>query len=59
MRDKTNLKIRLLQLRKLRLKSSFITCIDGDFTQKFTKPGVVKYVCTVHPGMEGSVVVGK
>jgi plastocyanin len=33
---------------------------SGDtFTQKFTKPGVVKYVCTVHPGMEGSVVVGK
>ena len=32
----------------------------GDtFTQKFTTPGTIKYVCTVHPGMEGTVVVKK
>jgi plastocyanin len=31
---------------------------EGDtFTQKFNTPGTVKYVCTVHPGMEGTVVV--
>jgi plastocyanin len=32
----------------------------GDtFTQKFDTPGTIQYVCTVHPGMEGTVVVGK
>jgi plastocyanin len=30
----------------------------GDaFTQKFNTPGSIKYVCTVHPGMEGTVTV--
>jgi plastocyanin len=30
----------------------------GDtYKQTFSKPGTVKYVCTVHPGMEGTVVV--
>jgi plastocyanin len=30
----------------------------GDsFTQKFDTPGSIKYVCTVHPGMEGTVTV--
>jgi plastocyanin len=30
----------------------------GDtYKQTFTKAGTVKYVCTVHPGMEGTVVV--
>ena len=30
----------------------------GDtYQQKFTTPGTIKYVCTVHPGMEGTVVV--
>jgi len=30
----------------------------GDtFKQKFTTPGTFKYVCTVHPGMEGTIVV--
>jgi plastocyanin len=30
----------------------------GDtFTQKFDTAGTVKYVCTVHPGMEGTVTV--
>jgi plastocyanin len=30
----------------------------GDtFTQKFDTPGAIKYVCTVHPGMEGTVTV--
>jgi plastocyanin len=32
----------------------------GDtFTQKFDTPGTIQYVCTVHPGMEGTVVVAK
>lgn len=32
----------------------------GDtFTQKFTTPGTIKYVCSVHPGMDGTVVVKK
>ena len=31
---------------------------SGDtFTEKFTTPGTIKYVCTVHPGMEGTIVV--
>jgi plastocyanin len=30
----------------------------GDtFTQRFDTPGSIKYVCTVHPGMEGTVTV--
>ena len=30
----------------------------GDtFTQKFDAPGSIKYVCTVHPGMEGTISV--
>jgi plastocyanin len=30
----------------------------GDtFEQTFTTPGEVKYVCTVHPGMKGNVLV--
>ena len=30
----------------------------GDtYEQTFTTPGKVKYVCTVHPGMEGTVTV--
>jgi Holliday junction resolvase RusA-like endonuclease len=37
MNDWSDLRIKLLQLRKLQLESSFMTCIDGEFTQKFTK----------------------
>jgi plastocyanin len=30
----------------------------GDtFTQKFDTAGTIKYVCTVHPGMEGTITV--
>ena len=30
----------------------------GDtFKQKFTTPGTIKYVCSVHPGMEGAIGV--
>ena len=29
----------------------------SDFTQKFDTAGSIKYVCTVHPGMEGTVTV--
>jgi len=35
--DNREIRLKLLQLRKLQHKSSFITCIEGDFTQKFTK----------------------
>ena len=27
--------------------------------QTFNTPGTIKYVCTVHPGMQGTVVVKK
>jgi hypothetical protein len=37
MDDKSDFRIKLLELRKLQLKSSFMTRIDGEFTQKFTK----------------------
>lgn len=37
MRDRTDLRIKLLQLRKLKLRSCFMTSIDGEFTQKSTK----------------------
>ena len=30
-----------------------------DFTTKLTKAGTIKYVCTVHPGMEGTITVTK
>jgi plastocyanin len=30
----------------------------GDtYKQTFKKPGTIKYVCSVHPGMEGTIVV--
>jgi plastocyanin len=29
------------------------------FSQKLTKAGTIKYVCTIHPGMEGTIVVTK
>jgi plastocyanin len=33
---------------------------SGDtFTEKFNTPGTIKYVCTVHPGMEGTIIVKK
>ena len=31
----------------------------GDFTFKADKAGTIKYVCTVHPGMEGTILVTK
>jgi len=31
---------------------------QGDtYEQTFSTPGTIKYVCTIHPGMEGSVTV--
>jgi len=30
---------------------------DGKFTYKPTAPQTISYVCTVHPGMEGTLVV--
>ena len=29
----------------------------GTYSYKATRPGVVKYVCTIHPGMEGAITV--
>jgi plastocyanin len=30
---------------------------DGTFNFVFAQPGEYKYVCTVHPGMDGTIVV--
>jgi plastocyanin len=30
---------------------------SGKYSVKFTKAGTYKYVCTIHPGMAGTVVV--
>ena len=30
---------------------------DDSFTFKFTKPGVYKYICSIHPQMKATVVV--
>ncbi len=30
---------------------------DGTYTFKATKAGTIKYVCTIHPGMEGTLTV--
>lgn len=29
----------------------------GTFSFKVTKPGTIKYVCTIHPGMDGTLIV--
>lgn len=29
----------------------------GSYSIKLTKPGTIKYVCTIHPGMSGSITV--
>ena len=29
----------------------------GTYVQKLTKAGTIKYVCTIHPGMSGTLVV--
>jgi plastocyanin len=29
----------------------------GSYSTKVTKPGTIKYVCTIHPGMDGEIVV--
>ena len=31
--------------------------ITGSWTQTFTRPGIYKYICTVHAGMSGEVIV--
>jgi plastocyanin len=41
---------------KLRFKSS-PTQQKGTWKVRFTKPGTYKYLCTLHPGMVGSIVV--
>lgn len=31
----------------------------ASYSQKLTKAGTIKYVCTIHPGMEGTIIVTK
>lgn len=31
----------------------------GTYSFKVTKPGTIKYVCTLHPGMDGTLIVTK
>jgi plastocyanin len=31
---------------------------SGTFRHRFEQPGTYPYECTIHPGMEGSIVVG-
>lgn len=31
----------------------------GTYSFKATKPGTIKYVCTIHPGMDGTLIVTK
>jgi plastocyanin len=31
----------------------------GTYAFKVTKPGTIKYVCTLHPGMDGTLIVTK
>jgi plastocyanin len=34
------------------------TFTNGEsWTLKLTKPGIIMYLCTIHPGMDGSIVV--
>jgi plastocyanin len=38
--------------------SSSPTLTTGEsWTLKLTKPGTIRYLCTIHPGMDGSIVV--
>jgi plastocyanin len=32
---------------------------DGTFSYKLDKPGKITYVCTLHPGMTGTITVTK
>jgi amicyanin len=29
----------------------------GSWTLKLTRPGTIRYICTIHPGMKGSIIV--
>jgi plastocyanin len=40
-----------------RFKSSATFKFGHSFSIKLAKPGVIRYLCTIHPGMDGSIVV--
>ena len=40
-----------------RFSSSPTFGLGKSFSLKLTKAGVIRYVCTIHPGMDGSIVV--
>jgi plastocyanin len=38
--------------------ASSATFTNGEsWTLKLTTPGIIRYLCTIHPGMDGSIVV--
>jgi plastocyanin len=40
--------------------SSSPTLTTGEsWTLKLTKPGTIRYLCTIHPGMDGSIIVSR
>lgn len=41
-----------------KFRSSLVPA-GGTYKFKVTKPGVIKYVCTIHPGMNGEIDVTK
>ncbi len=40
-----------------RFRSSGTFLGGGSYSVKFSKPGTYRYVCTLHPGMNGRIVV--
>lgn len=40
-----------------KIDSSDLVGTDKTFSTKFSSPGTYTYVCTLHPGMKGTVVV--
>jgi plastocyanin len=42
-----------------KFKSSSTFSTGAKFQVKLTQPGTIQYVCTIHPFMKASIVVGK